>query len=196
METGPAGHLVRQTVLSAASDVHLDDRSVTVPLAFDEVYTRYASFVWRLLRGFGVRDPSVEDAVQDVFIVVHRRLPEIENELAVRAWLAQIARRVAHDHRRTRRRKGALEPLPEAVIDARTDPATCAEQREAIRILQGILDGLSEDHRAVLVMGDIAEMTAPEIAQALGLNLSTVYTRMRRARDAFNTAVARMRGGA
>ena len=193
MESESSGHRIPQHAVLTATPGGLPE-PVAAPLAFDEVYARYAPFVWRLLRGLGA--PSVEDAAQDVFVVVHRRLAELEKEHAVKAWLAQIARRVAHDHRRTRTRKGGLEPLPEAVRDGRASPAERAEHREALWIVQGILDGLSDEHRAVIVMSDIAEMTAPEIAQALGLNLSTVYTRLRRGREAFNAAVASSeRGG-
>ena len=51
-----------------------------VSLSFDAVYTEHVSFVWRVLRGMGISDAGVEDAVQEVFIVVHRRLPEFDGQ--------------------------------------------------------------------------------------------------------------------
>src|SRR5690349_7953514 len=62
---------------------------------FDDVYTAYAGFVWRVLRGMGVSDVQVEDAVQDVFMVVHRRLGEFDGVGSIKTWLFQITYRTA-----------------------------------------------------------------------------------------------------
>src|SRR5690349_19842165 len=65
---------------------------VTVrPIAFDRVYADHAAFVWRVLRGMGVSEPIVEDAMQDVFMVVHRRLAEFDGLGSIKTWLFQIA---------------------------------------------------------------------------------------------------------
>src|SRR5687767_14378132 len=73
--------------------------AATAP-AFDEVYEAHVGFVWRVLRTFGVPEAVIEDAVQDVFIVVHRRLGEWQGRAAITTWLFAIARRVAGAHRR------------------------------------------------------------------------------------------------
>src|SRR6476620_7217092 len=52
-------------------------------LRFETVYRDHAGFVWRVLRGMGVADVLVEDAVQDAFVVVHRRLPEFDGRHSV-----------------------------------------------------------------------------------------------------------------
>jgi RNA polymerase sigma-70 factor (ECF subfamily) len=193
MDRPAAGHS-KGEVFAVSAQVHVaraGEVSALSPLTFDAVYDQGAAFVWRLLRGFGVSEAGVEDAVQDVFIVVHRRLGELEDARAARAWLAQIARRVAHDHRRTRMRKGGHEPLPEGLRDPAPGPGDHAERREAVALLQAILEALSEESRAVLVMADIVDMTVPEIAEALGLNVNTTYTRLRRARESFHAEIAR-----
>ncbi len=65
------------------------------PPAFDDVYTAHVGFVWRIARTLGVPAAALEDAVQDVFVVVHRRLPEFEPRAAITTWLFAITRRVA-----------------------------------------------------------------------------------------------------
>src|SRR5262245_28504253 len=78
----------------------LDTPAGAAAPSFDEVYAAHVAFVWRVLRTFGLSEAQIEDAVQDVFIVVHRRLPEWEGRAAITTWLFAIARRVASSHRR------------------------------------------------------------------------------------------------
>ena len=85
--------------LAHAIDRSEDAVAVAIP-TFDEVYTAHVAFVWRTLRTFGVSDAQLEDAVQDVFVVVYRRLPEWEGRAQVTTWLFAIARRVASSYRR------------------------------------------------------------------------------------------------
>jgi RNA polymerase sigma-70 factor (ECF subfamily) len=139
----------------------------------------------------------VEDAVQDVFVVVHRRMAERDPATPMRAWPFEIVRRVAHDHRRAARRKDIAEPLSDAVgATAAPGPARLAEASEELRLVESILADMDEDRRAVFVLSEIEQMTAPEIAETLGCNLNTVYSRLRRAREAFHAAVGAARGGA
>ena len=79
------------------------------------VYRAHHGFVWQVLRGLGVSARDLEDAVQDVFVVVLRRYADFEHRAAVRTWLYEIARRVAWHYRdRARRASGRREELHEA----------------------------------------------------------------------------------
>jgi RNA polymerase sigma-70 factor, ECF subfamily len=188
------------TEVVAAADMHAflpestskgPKSGVTVarPAVFEQVYLDHAAFVWRVLRGMGVSEALVEDAVQDVFMVVHRRLVEFDGRGSVKTWLFQIAYRTACGYRRKVRRTGGHEPFEDSV-DARTaSPAEQAERRETLSVVAGLLDGLDDDKRAVLVLADIEEMTAPEIAVVTGTPLNTVYTRLRRARSELSQAL-------
>jgi RNA polymerase sigma-70 factor (ECF subfamily) len=157
-----------------------------------------ADVVWRGLRRLGVPDASVDDALQDVFVVVHRRLGEFEGRSSLRTWLFGIALGVARNYRRSSRRRAAEGPLAAEVDDDLPAPDSRgpegrAQDAEAVRTLYTLLDQLDEDKRTVLVLADLEEMTAPEIAATLSLNLNTVYARIRAARLAFEQAVARFR---
>jgi RNA polymerase sigma-70 factor (ECF subfamily) len=161
--------------------------------SFEELYDEHVDFVWRALRSLGVRDHAVEDAVQDVFLVVHRRLAEFEHRSTLRTWIFGVAMRVAHDHRRREARKGGLSPLDVEIVDRAPRPDERAAQAEALREVAELLDSLDPEKRAIFVLAELEQWTAPEIAEALSINLNTVYSRIRAARRDFEDAYARRR---
>ena len=171
------------------------DALVSAPgtsLEFRQVYEEHFAFVWRSARRLGVHERALDDAVQDVFIVVHRRLPEFEGRSTLKSWLFGIARRVAHDHRRRAGRKERGESLPDGLADPRSSsPARELEREQAVRTLHAILESLDDDKREVFILAELEQMTVPEIAAAIDANLNTVYSRLRAARQAFDAAVAR-----
>lgn len=179
-----AGALELHGYHPAASAAALANREPTP--SFDEVYGAHARFVWRVLRGMGVREAGVDDAVQDVFIVVHRRLPDFDGQCALSTWLFAIAYRVACDHRRKHKRFVAHDPLEEGgaqlASGALPSPAESAEQAQRLRALHDALDALDDDKRALIVLAELEEQTVPQIAALTGTSVNTVYTRLRRAR--------------
>jgi RNA polymerase sigma-70 factor (ECF subfamily) len=165
---------------------------------FDTVYQAWAPFVWRNARRLGVPFGAVEDVMQEVFLVVHRRLPEFEERTSVRAWLSAILINVVRAHRRTARRKdpsggsGLPSPEPDSLADARSQsPLLAAERDEAVRELYSILSRMNEERREVLVLSELEELSAREIAQALQVNVNTVSWRLRTARREFEQMVLR-----
>lgn len=164
--------------------------------AFEDVYEAHFDFVWRAVRRLGVPEASVEDAVQDVFVVVHRRAAEFEGRSSVKTWLFGIVVHVARAYRR-RRVLDALDDPDQVVDPSGRSPHADAEAAEAKRVLHQILDALDDDRREVFVLIELSEMTAPEAAEALGLKLNTVYSRLRAARHDFDAEVERRaaRGG-
>jgi len=196
------------TTLATVHEVDLPDavlpRVAAGPApAFVEIYEAGFPFVWRTLRRLGVPLESLSDAAQDVFLVVHRRLSAFDGTSAVNTWLFGIAMRVARDHRRAAKRKqvhSAPPPPPpddrdplERVVAQQTGPLEQCEAAEANRLLLRLLEELDEERRAVFVLTEVEQMSAPEIALALGLNLNTVYGRLRVARQQFNDALVRYR---
>ncbi|WP_438010686.1 sigma-70 family RNA polymerase sigma factor [Sorangium sp. So ce321] len=170
------------------------------PPCFEALYDEHFAFVWRSLRRLGVIDAALDDAVQDVFLVVHRRLAEFEGRSSMKTWLFGIVLRVARTHRRAALRGGprghaAEAPAdPEAVAGPEADqPDARTEQAEAVRILHELLDDLDEEKREVFVLAELEQMTAPAIAEVAGINVSTVYSRLRAARHDFEQAVLRHR---
>jgi RNA polymerase sigma-70 factor, ECF subfamily len=181
---------IEALVTGAATAARAAPRVATVrSFDFENVYLEHVGFVWRVLRGMGVSDALVEDAVQDAFIVVHRRLGEFDGLGSLKTWLFQIAYRVACTYRRQHRRAAEHQPLDDRLRSGTPTPAEEVERRETATLLTDLLDGLDDEKRAVLVLADIEELTAPEIAMVTGTPLNTVYTRLRRARSQLNQAL-------
>jgi len=162
--------------------------------SFKEVYDEHFRFVWRSLRRLGVPESDVADAVQDVFIVVHRRLGEFEGRSKVTTWLYGICYRVARDRRRlahVRRRvddEGAIDER----ADDRVDVAAAAERSQGLALLEGILDEMPIEQRAVFTLFEIDAMGGDAIAEMLEIPVGTVYSRLRIAREQFRRSLSRL----
>jgi RNA polymerase sigma-70 factor (ECF subfamily) len=156
---------------------------------FDQIYEQYFDFAWANLRRLGIPAAHLEDAVQELFIVVHRRLGEFAGRSSMKTWLAGIAWRIASEYRRHESRKGGAGPLPDTLIAPGRDPLGAAVHAEALRQLDSLLAQLDEEKRVVFVLAELEQMSVPEIAQALAMNVNTVYSRLRVARRTFNEAL-------
>lgn len=186
--------------IAAAADVRraLDaesdsDAEVTgpAPPVFEQVYEEHFNFVWRSLRLLGVVPEALEDAAQDVFSVVSRQLARFESRSSLRTWLFAIMQRVAANHRRTGRRKlQQLEPLDDGLVDHEPTPHAHAEAAEVLGVIERFCAGLDDDWRAVFVLSLLENIPAPEMSQALGIPLNTVYSRMRSLREGLRRTFA------
>jgi len=157
------------------------------------LYRRYHQRVWRTLACFGVPEPALEDALQDVFIVVHRRLGDPDAYRSVTGWIYAVARRVAMHHRRAHARhlrrveSAARQPLPEAP----SGPEQHVADQQALVLLREFLRTLDEPQAAVFVLCEIEGLSAPEVAEIVKAKVATVYSRLRLARQRFETFRAR-----
>jgi RNA polymerase sigma-70 factor (ECF subfamily) len=161
---------------------------------FRGIYDEHFPFVWRSLRRLGVRESDLPDAVQDVFLVVHRRLPEFEGRSKMSTWIFGICFRIASD----RRKAGRLVKLADSddqlfdTPDERVDIAAETERRQGLEKLEALLDEMPLEQRAVFTLFELECMTGEDIAQTLEIPLGTVYSRLRLARDTFRRAAARL----
>jgi RNA polymerase sigma-70 factor (ECF subfamily) len=160
---------------------------------FHVLYREHFDFVFRNLRRLGVPSAQLDDALQDVFLVALRHIDKYEDGSHGKAWLFAIALRVARNYRRSHARKlSGLAPLRESGLYERAsdpDPFEHAAKTQAARLLHAFLDGIDEDKRSVFIMTELEQMSAPEIAAALDVNVNTVYARIRAARREFTRAV-------
>lgn len=162
------------------------------PLDAAQVHALHAEFVWRSLARLGVGDEDLPDMLQEVFLVVHRRLRTYDGSAKLTSWLFGICLRVAAAYRRRAHRKrerplfGGREPAaPEA-----HDPERALDAR---RQLAAVLDAMPLDKRAIFVMFEIDQMSSQQIADALDVPVGTVHSRLHAARQAFANALARLR---
>ena len=184
---------------SAAAPPHSVGAAVEPRPTFAQVYETHFPFVWRSALRLGTPEASVPDVVQDTFVVAYRRLPEFEARSSVRTWLFAIVLNVVRAHRRMLRAKQPhlLQRGPgadlESVPDRGERPDERAEKVEAARFVNAVLESFDDDKRAVFVLAELEQMSAPEIAAALGVPVNTVYSRLRLAREEFGEAAARLR---
>lgn len=143
------------------------------------IYRTRREFVLRVLARHGVPEAVREDACQEVFMVVHRRWHDWHRG-PIESWLYGIARRVAATHHRSaRRRDHYLRLVPEPDTTALDDELELDRTRRA---LARAIDRLEGPSRHVFELADGCERSGPEIAEALGIGLNTVYSRLRLAR--------------
>jgi RNA polymerase sigma-70 factor, ECF subfamily len=142
------------------------------------------AFTWRMIRRLGVPESSVDDGVQQVFLVLTRRLADVEPEKE-RSFLVSTILRVAANMRRSQAR--VLEDPwndepPEIASNAPTpEESLCLAERRAL--LDAVLAPLPLELRTVFVLAELEGMTAPEIAPLVAAPVGTVTSRLRRARE-------------
>jgi RNA polymerase sigma-70 factor (ECF subfamily) len=155
------------------------------------VYETHFAFVFRNAKRLGVADANVDDVVQEVFMVLHRRLDDYDGRSSMRGWIYGMLCNVVREYRRARRRKES--PLCELDLEATSatasassgpGPVEAIERQEAARLLFRMLDGLDDEKREVLVLAELEQMNIPEIAQTLDVNVNTLYSRLKAARKA------------
>lgn len=159
---------------------------------FRQMVDSHFDFIWRSLRGLGVPSGSIDDAAQQVFLTASQKLSSITAG-SERSFLFATARGVAANARRAQQRNRELpgDELLATHADHGPDPEEIASTREVRRILDRILDGLSEELREVFVLFELEGQTSSEISELLGIPMGTVASRLRRAREDFQSAARR-----
>ena len=183
-------------IAPANAKTEVVDRSPTVPVpSFADLYKTYFPFVWSVTRYLGVEQAEQDDVVQEIFVIIHRRIHTIERPESLRSWIYSIVRRTVSRYYRTRRTKlintGTTHVEPETLQFESCTPQQLAEQSEQVALIQSLLDKLDAPKREVLLLTELEEMTAPEIAAAIGVPLNTVYSRLRAARQELEEALQR-----
>lgn len=130
--------------------------------------------IWRLLVRFGAPPGEIEDLTQEVFVVVHRKLPSFRGQARLSTWLFSICRRVAAGaRRRDRFRRLALQLLG-LEPPRQTTPALGAH-----RDLERLLSRVSEIKRVTFLLHEVDGMSPAEIAALVGCPEATVWSRLR-----------------
>jgi RNA polymerase sigma-70 factor (ECF subfamily) len=160
--------------------------------ALVELYqTRVFALVSRMLSGRG--RATIEDAAQDTFLDVFRRLGKFEpaGRAKLSTWILTIAARRSIDE--LRRRRPTLLPDPERAGEVRADDR--AVQREQAAAIEAALRELTPDLRAAFLLREYHELEYVEIASALEIDLGTVKSRLSRARAALRERLAEVHRG-
>jgi RNA polymerase sigma-70 factor (ECF subfamily) len=161
---------------------------------FALVYETHFQLVFRTLQRFGVPASQVDDAVQDVFLVVCRGLAAFRGESSLKTWIFGITLRVATGYtRRLRRQTQPLDVVAELQDHHGLDPHELASRSEAVTALYAALAELDADKRAVFILAELEQLSVPEIAEIVGVNVNTAASRLRAGRKQFELVVRRLR---
>lgn len=165
--------------------------------SFELTYRQHFTFAWRALRRLGVLERDLNDAAQDVFLVVYRKLPEFDFERPITTWIYAICLRVASERRRSavvrhEQLSEKTEPIDQSEQALAAD-AECQQLNERRALLEAALDAMSLEQRAVFTLFELEGRTGEEVAKLLEVPAPTVHSRLRLAREVFRRSIERHR---
>jgi RNA polymerase sigma-70 factor (ECF subfamily) len=134
---------------------------------------------------------DVEDAVQEVFIIVHRRIDRFRGESSVTSWLYGITANVVRQQRRKARRRrwfgrGNDASDPDAMRASQPTPIEELERHRRTRAVYRVLDAMRETNRAILILFELEGLAGDAIAELMKTQVATVWVRLHRAREEFS----------
>ncbi|HXK17511.1 MAG TPA: sigma-70 family RNA polymerase sigma factor, partial [Polyangiaceae bacterium] len=148
--------------------------------------------VWRMLRRMGVPAADVDDAAQRVFLALDKRLADVPVERE-RGFLLSAAVRIAANTRRHLKRSREDAVLDDESVAHEPSPERALEHRQQLAELDQALSNLSHEQRTVFVLYEIEGFSLPEIARSLAVPIGTATSRLRRARETFESWLAARR---
>ncbi|WP_437755453.1 RNA polymerase sigma factor [Sorangium sp. So ce1389] len=164
--------------------------------SFEEVYRSAQPYLLRLLWRLGVESRDLEDVAHEVFLVVHRRLPDYQPGGSLNAWLSAIASRVALRHRQLARNVRELLSGDDGQAVDIADPGLDVEQlhaqAETGHLVRQLIQHIESSRRPIFILHDLEGVAMRDIAHAFQISLNTAWDRLRRARDEFETAARRL----
>jgi RNA polymerase sigma-70 factor, ECF subfamily len=154
--------------------------------AFGRLVKLYQRAIYRLAYGLTRSTSDADDLAQETFVRAYQAIGRFRVGEPVYPWLARIAVNLTYSLFRSRKRRPetALEPLIEAGRQFAGDdnPAERAERSERDAHLAEALAGMTEEHRTILVLRVVQDMSYEQIAQTLKVPAGTVMSRLSRAR--------------
>lgn len=162
------------------------------------LYTAYVGTVARWAERLGGPTLDLEDIVHEVFCIAHRQLPRFRGDSAVSTWLFGITDNVVRHRRRKNRWRrffgassGTGEDEVARLASPQPDPLRVVERDDAARTVYRLLDTLSDRDRRILILFELDERSAEEVATLLGITPANARLRLHRARARFTRAYQR-----
>jgi RNA polymerase sigma-70 factor (ECF subfamily) len=177
------------------------------PGALEVLMERYASRVYRVAHGITRNAPDAEEVVQDVFLKLFRVIDAFEGRSALGTWIYRIATNEALNKRRGKRREVEVpieEHLPSFLADGHREgdrgflladwsasPELATLTAETRARVREAIDALPDPYRVVLLLRDLEELSNEETAEVLAESVSSVKSRLHRARMALREMLTR-----
>lgn len=160
------------------------------------LYRAHAQTVARWACRLGGPAIDVEDVVQEVFLTVHRLLPEFRGEAKITTWLFRITQnQVRHQRRKLRFRQflsGTATDVIGQTASTKPTPIEVLEQRQANATIYRVLDGMSDKYRTAFILFEIEQVSGEEIANLMGQKVSTIWVWLHRARAQFTAGFEKL----
>jgi RNA polymerase sigma-70 factor (ECF subfamily) len=161
-----------------------DPAANTPPASCEQAFRDHGQDVARWARQLGGADFDVEDAVQEVFLVVNKRLSEFRPDARFSSWLFEVTRKIVANHRRRQRWRfwqndDVLARMPSPL----GDPVAEIERQQSVARFYAALDRLPDKYRTVIVLYELEGLSAEAIAELRNLKLGTVRVHLSRARE-------------
>ena len=155
--------------------------------AFNALFTRHHEYVYNIVFGIVGREDEASDVLQEVFLLVYRKLKTFRRGSRFGTWLYRIAVNRAVDRARTLSRRRWLPFLEAAqdIEDPRMGPEEAAAKQSDADRVQRVLTMIPPNHRDVLVLKYYQEMSIDEMATVLGCSEDAAKVRLHRARLQF-----------
>jgi RNA polymerase sigma-70 factor (ECF subfamily) len=159
--------------------------------AFEELVSRYERKIFRLTMNITRNREDAEDAMQDAFLKSYSHLKSFQGDSRFYTWLVRIAANEALMRLRKRRPnqfsldepiEGDEDLMPRELRDWGPGPEQRFAQTEMREILSSVIDELEPEYRTVFVLRDIEELSTEETADAVGISVPAVKSRLLRAR--------------
>lgn len=149
-------------------------------------------YVWRLCRRLGLPEGDADDATQQVFLAVSRRLRDVRAG-SERSFLYGVAVNIACKWRKAHaRRREDYEEQLESFETTLPNVEELLERRDELVLLDALLEAMPDELRTVFVLHEIEQQSASQIARVLGIPVGTAASRLRRAREDFATRLGRL----
>lgn len=154
--------------------------------AFEVIYKAYSGFVYNVALKMIRNDFDAEDVTQEVFITLYNKLSQFRFESSLKTWVYRITVNYSINYakKRSRERKKTVVFDDARQLDVSLPVVQPVEPREDSAFLMSrLLDRLEPDYRIYIVLREVEGLSYEEIATTLRVNINTVRTRLRRARE-------------
>jgi RNA polymerase sigma-70 factor, ECF subfamily len=160
-------------------------------LAFEEIVKRYERRVYGIALRIVRRHEVADDVAQEAFMRAHQALSTFDLDRPFGPWIGRIAANLAINH--VRSPEARETPLPEGHAETPAPGRGALDlvlEREAREVLERALHALPAEQRAVFALRTFEELSYREIADALGISIGTVMSRLSRARERLRESLA------
>lgn len=155
--------------------------------AFEQIYRAFSAFVYTIVLKIVHNRADADDITQEVFTTVYKKLKQFQYRASIKTWMYRIAVNLAinrwHQIKKEADRTADYDPLLVADSVSSDAPAEL-EKGDKQQLIQRLLDRLNPEQKSCIMLREMQGLSYQEIAETLRININTVRSRLKRAREA------------